>query len=140
MASYRASLGSVVSLGTTPPDRYGNAGVQEKGKPPRWQVANEPGRNPLGGALPPPGSSFPFVSESQQCARPACGEDVAAWLTYDYGQQRVWLDDPQAAAGGNRWPICSAHANRLRVPLGWVCIDRRTDASGSRPGLSVLAS
>jgi len=140
MASYRASLGSVLSLGTPPPDGYGNAGAQEKGKPLGWQQANEPGRNPLGGVPPPAGFFLPSVSESRQCARPACGGEVAAWLTYDYGQQRVWLDDAQTAGGGNRWPICSAHANRLRVPLGWVCVDRRTDARGSRPGLSVLAS
>lgn len=140
MASYRASLGSDVSLGTPPPDRYGNARAQAKGKPLGSQQANEPGQTPLGGASPPPGFSFPSVSESRQCARPACGGEVAAWLTYDYGQKRVWLDDQQTAAGGNRWPICSAHANRLRAPLGWVCVDRRTDARGSRPGLSVLAS
>jgi hypothetical protein len=69
------------------------------------------------------------VSVTPQCARPACGGDVAAWLTYDYAGQRVWLDDPGFNGDGNRWPICSTHANRLRVPLGWVCLDRRTAVS-----------
>jgi hypothetical protein len=62
---------------------------------------------------------------SPHCARPGCGGDVAAWLTYDYQTGTVWLDDPSNDAGGNRWALCSAHADGLRVPVGWARRDRR---------------
>jgi hypothetical protein len=64
------------------------------------------------------------------CARPACGGPVAAWFTYDYAGQQVWLDDagPDAGpdGGGSRWALCAGHAERLRPPRGWVIQDRRT--------------
>ncbi len=39
------------------------------------------------------------------CARPACGRPVAAWLTYDYGGRRVWLDDSRAGNGVAGAPV-----------------------------------
>ncbi|MGH9093953.1 MAG: DUF3499 family protein [Acidimicrobiales bacterium] len=58
------------------------------------------------------------------CARPGCQEPAVAWLTYDYGAQRIWLDDgPQA--GGDSWGLCAEHAGRLRAPRGWEQTDRR---------------
>jgi Protein of unknown function (DUF3499) len=65
------------------------------------------------------------------CARPACGSPVAAWLTYDYAGRQVWLDDAGTNAGGSdgggsRWALCAGHAERMRVPRGWVFQDRRT--------------
>jgi hypothetical protein len=60
------------------------------------------------------------------CARPGCAAPVAAWLTYDYGARRLWLDDGYAA--GNCWPLCSGHAARLRAPKGWTQLDRRAGA------------
>jgi hypothetical protein len=65
---------------------------------------------------------------SPHCARPGCGGSRAAWLTYDYGDRTVWLDPPEAEPGGSSLALCPAHADRLRVPLGWACRDRR------RPG------
>jgi Protein of unknown function (DUF3499) len=56
---------------------------------------------------------------------------AAAWLTYDYAGQQVWLDDMSTTGDGNRWALCAAHAERLRVPQGWVVQDRRI---GPRPG------
>jgi hypothetical protein len=62
---------------------------------------------------------------------------VAAWLTYDYANREVWLDDAGTGAwrdhaadergdgGGHRWALCAGHAERLRVPLGWIFQDRR---------------
>lgn len=58
------------------------------------------------------------------CARPGCGGVAAAWLTYDYGGRRVWLDDAPAAAG-DQWALCAEHARRLRPPRGWEQVDRR---------------
>ena len=62
------------------------------------------------------------------CARPGCQGQTAAWLTYDYAGQRVWLDD-LPSDGGDQWGLCAAHAGRLRAPQGWTQVDRRV----SRP-------
>jgi hypothetical protein len=34
----------------------------------------------------------------------------------------AWLDDPGEAGG---WALCRKHADALKVPVGWVCHDRR---------------
>jgi len=65
------------------------------------------------------------MKSSRFCARPGCQGPVAAWLTYDYGRQRVWLDDVPDADGGDHWALCGAHAARLRAPQGWSQVDRR---------------
>ena len=58
------------------------------------------------------------------CARPGCQGQTAAWLTYDYAGQRVWLDDrpSPAAISGPSAPVTPA---RLRAPQGWTQVDRR---------------
>ena len=58
------------------------------------------------------------------CARPGCQGQTAAWLTYDYAGQQVWLDDVPLPEG-DQWALCSGHATRLRAPLGWTQVDRR---------------
>lgn len=65
------------------------------------------------------------------CARPGCQSPAAAWLTYDYGAQRVWLDDAGAGDGGNRWALCASHATGLRAPKGWAQVDRRVGRPAS---------
>ena len=59
------------------------------------------------------------------CARPGCQGPTAAWLTYDYADRRVWLDDAPDDEAGDQWALCSGHAGRLRVPQGWTQVDRR---------------
>jgi hypothetical protein len=70
------------------------------------------------------------------CARPGCQSTTAAWLTYDYAGQRVWLDDLPSEAGGDQWGLCSGHAGRLQAPRGWTQVDRRV----MRPASAALAS
>ncbi|MGI8493676.1 MAG: DUF3499 family protein, partial [Acidimicrobiales bacterium] len=65
------------------------------------------------------------MQRSAVCARPGCQGPAAAWLTYDYAAQRVWLDDAPSTEGGDRWALCDAHAGRLRAPNGWAQVDRR---------------
>ena len=67
------------------------------------------------------------------CARPGCQGSAVAWLTYDYGAQRVWLDDRPGAAG-DQWGLCAGHATRLRVPMGWARVDRRAAIGGAGDG------
>ena len=64
---------------------------------------------------------------SASCARPGCAIAPAAWLAYDYEARCAWLDDQPDDEKGNvsRWPLCERHADTLRVPRGWFCVDRR---------------
>ncbi|MBO0692833.1 MAG: DUF3499 family protein [Acidimicrobiaceae bacterium] len=78
------------------------------------------------------------MAGSLLCARPGCRGFVAAWLTYDYTTQRVWLDDEPSAAG-NQWALCAEHAGRLRPPRGWEQVDRRRGAPGWSAGGEDLA-
>ncbi|HYA44254.1 MAG TPA: DUF3499 family protein, partial [Acidimicrobiales bacterium] len=61
------------------------------------------------------------------CAHPGCPGASAAWLAYDYESRCAWLDDEpgEMSQWGYQWPLCRRHADRLRVPRGWFCIDRR---------------
>lgn len=67
------------------------------------------------------------------CSRPGCQGRTAAWLTYDYAAQRVWLDDDPSPDGGDEWALCARHAGQLRAPRGWMQMDRRVAPSGSAP-------
>ena len=51
------------------------------------------------------------------CARPGCQGQTAAWLTYDYAGQRVWLDDLPSPAG-DQWALCAGHAGRSAGSAG----------------------
>ena len=57
---------------------------------------------------------------------------ATAGLGYDVPGTRAWLYDLDAAtiAGTSRqcdmiMPLCRAHANRIKVPVGWVLDDQR---------------
>jgi hypothetical protein len=60
------------------------------------------------------------------CARVGCAEPVTAVLVLDPGQAIAHLvdvtDDPLGAAS-----LCTAHADRVGVPIGWVLTDERTE-------------
>jgi hypothetical protein len=49
-------------------------------------------------------------------------------MTYDYSASSAWLDDLADERDPNQYDLCPAHADRLSVPLGWVCTDRRATA------------
>jgi hypothetical protein len=75
------------------------------------------------------------------CARPACYGAAAAWLAYDYDARCAWLDDDATDAGpedrrlsAHVWPLCERHADTLKVPRGWFCVDRRASRFGLGDG------
>jgi Protein of unknown function (DUF3499) len=75
-----------------------------------------------------PGLVYPSKPmNSGNCSRPACVGKPAAWLAYDYGSRCAWIDDEVGgqADRSSRWPLCERHADNLRVPRGWQCVDRR---------------
>jgi hypothetical protein len=58
------------------------------------------------------------------CGRPGCGQDATASLAFQYANRRVWLDDltdPEPST----IDLCTQHADRLSVPVGWSGQDRR---------------
>jgi hypothetical protein len=79
------------------------------------------------------------MNGTRLCARPGCSGTAAAWLTYDYAGQQVWLDETEGSDDGNRWALCDAHAEKLRAPKGWAFHDRRqglTPHDAERPAIS----
>lgn len=72
------------------------------------------------------------------CARPGCQGQTGAWLTYDYAGQHVWLDDVPAP-DGDRWPLCTSHAARLRAPQGWTQVDRRVAHQHYEPPTALVS-
>lgn len=61
-----------------------------------------------------------------------CTELATAGLGYDVPGTRAWLYDLDAAtiAGTSRqrdmiMPLCRAHADRIKVPVGWELDDQR---------------
>lgn len=77
------------------------------------------------------------MDRTSVCARPGCQASAAAWLSYAYPSRQVWLDDV-GTGDGDRMPLCTAHASRLKVPRGWSQVDRRT--SPPAPVLRALVS
>ncbi len=61
----------------------------------------------------------------RQCARPGCAEQASATLTFDYAGQRAWLEELAATPSPATYDLCERHADRLSVPNGWSCDDRR---------------
>ena len=76
--------------------------------------------------------------DTRHCARPGCPAPASATMTYHYASRTVWLDspgeEPDATAA---WGLCAAHADALRVPVGWACDDRRTPIIPLRPSIAV---
>ncbi len=51
-----------------------------------------------------------------------------ATLAYDYRGQTVWVDPLAEEPHPMTHDLCSRHADRLSVPVGWTLDDRRADA------------
>ena len=72
----------------------------------------------------------------RHCARPTCGAPAAATLTYQYGSRSVWLDNLDEELEPSAYDLCSGHAARLSVPVGWALEDRRTPIIQLRPSIA----
>lgn len=66
-----------------------------------------------------------FGSVSRSCARPGCGNDAVATLSYVYAEGLVVLEDLAPEAHPMVHDLCQLHAEGLRVPLGWELRDER---------------
>ena len=71
---------------------------------------------------------------SRQCVRPGCGVVAEATLTYHYASRTAWLDDLEGDPDPATYELCTQHADRFTVPVGWNREDRRTsDAPVPQP-------
>ncbi len=77
------------------------------------------------------------MDRARRCVRPGCGGSASATLTYDYARRTVWLDSMDEELEPGAWAMCSAHADGLRVPIGWARDDRRTPVIPLRPQIAV---
>ncbi len=69
--------------------------------------------------------------------RPGCAGPAAVRLVFDAVDREVWLDEFTDEPPGSSMQaqfLCSLHAARLGVPIGWSVVDRRTPlAAGAQP-------
>jgi hypothetical protein len=77
------------------------------------------------------------ADRARSCDRPVCEGPATASLTYDYAGRRAWLDDLDDDHDPHAYDLCTEHADRLTVPRGWACDDRR---SAVRPLFHVQAA
>ncbi|MFA5565918.1 MAG: DUF3499 family protein [Acidimicrobiia bacterium] len=61
----------------------------------------------------------------RSCARTACSNQPTATLSYDYANRMVWLEVLSAEAHPMTHDLCTSHADRVSVPLGWHLSDHR---------------
>jgi hypothetical protein len=64
-------------------------------------------------------------ARARTCERPACAAPAVASLTFDYATRAAWLDDLDDDHDPHAYDLCADHAERLTVPRGWTCDDRR---------------
>lgn len=65
------------------------------------------------------------ASEVVGCAHMLCPEPATALLLFDARVTAAWLVDLE----GKAWrglPMCAAHADRFRPPVGWILSDQRS--------------
>lgn len=55
-----------------------------------------------------------------------CSDPAQVVMSYAYALQTVWLRDLDTTYDRfSEIPLCEMHADRLRVPIGWVLDDDR---------------
>lgn len=65
---------------------------------------------------------------SRSCARPGCGNDAVATLSYAYAESLVVLEDLAPESHPMVHDLCRLHAEGLSVPRGWELRDDRSPA------------
>ncbi len=59
-----------------------------------------------------------------RCTR--CGAPAAIFMSFDYAERSVWLEDLGTQFGEPGHFLCVDHADRLTPPMGWTLTDRRS--------------
>ena len=58
-------------------------------------------------------------SDVRSCAKPACCEEAAASMSYDYAQRTVYLGTLSAQRHPALYDLCAHHLADLSLPRGW---------------------
>lgn len=72
------------------------------------------------------------VSEAVECAHMLCRGPATALLLFDPRVATAWLVDAEGAVPRGL-PMCTAHADRFRPPVGWVLSDQRSPFAREAP-------
>ena len=60
------------------------------------------------------------------CSKSGCSAPAVCTLSFDYSSSTAWLSDLLPARTPGQYDLCSAHAERFSVPMGWERFDRRS--------------
>lgn len=66
---------------------------------------------------------------SRTCARPGCGQQAVATLSYAYGDGMVFLEELAAESHPMVHDLCDLHAAKVSVPRGWKLQDQRGEGA-----------
>lgn len=69
---------------------------------------------------------------SQLCKRIGCGQEAEAVLLMVPQECQAWLVSNNHNAAKDGSPLCTDHADRMTVPVGWVLSDLRTSPKKRR--------
>lgn len=62
-----------------------------------------------------------------RCCR--CNQTADAWMVFEYDEGHIEIFAmPENCDGYGGYPLCAAHANRLRAPRRWTLTDLREHA------------
>jgi hypothetical protein len=62
----------------------------------------------------------------RQCSRTGCAERATSSFAFQYVRSLVWLEDLHPERDPHCYDLCARHADRLKVPSGWLLEDRRS--------------
>jgi len=60
--------------------------------------------------------------DERLCSKVACAREAVATLTFDYDGQTAALGPLAPGRDPHAHDLCTAHAERLSVPAGWLVI------------------
>ena len=66
------------------------------------------------------------IAVIRQCSRTGCAESATSTFAFQYGRSLVWLEDLHLDRDPHCYDLCERHADRLKVPSGWLLEDRRS--------------
>jgi hypothetical protein len=67
-----------------------------------------------------------YVLDMAGCARPTCDAPAEVGLGYDAVGRVAWLVSLDGSTGRDLLVLCTRHADRVTLPVGWVGRDDRT--------------
>ncbi|MFM9376731.1 DUF3499 domain-containing protein [Gordonia sp. VNK21] len=59
------------------------------------------------------------MNSPRQCCRPGCSRLAVATLTFVYAESTAVIGPLAGADEPHSWDLCSEHADRITVPVGW---------------------